>query len=144
VKNNENQRTEPKRLGGITGRGFMPGQSGNPSGRPRTRGLLGTLRVRVSEIGTDGRSIEDRLIDVLLQEALRGRHRLAAVEIIFNRLEGRSTQQIQVADVTKQLRDKSDGELLFHLAHNRWPEEGELLPPVNELDELNGQPKEKE
>jgi hypothetical protein len=58
VKNNENQRNEPKRLGGITGRGFMPGQSGNPSGRPRTRGLLGTLRVKVAEIGTDGRSLE--------------------------------------------------------------------------------------
>jgi len=41
---------------------------------------------------------------VLLHEALRGRHRLAAVEIIFNRLEGRSTRQIQVADVTKELR----------------------------------------
>jgi hypothetical protein len=26
---------EPKMLGGITGKGFMPGVSGNPSGRPR-------------------------------------------------------------------------------------------------------------
>ena len=97
MKNDENQRSDPERLGGITGRGFMPGQSGNPSDRPRTRGLLGTLRVRVSEIESDGRSLEDRLVDVLLQGALRGRHRLAAVEVIFDRLEGRSTQQIQVA-----------------------------------------------
>jgi hypothetical protein len=82
---------------------------------------------------------------VLLQEALRGRNRLAAVEVIFNRLEGRSTQQIQVADVTKQLRDKTDDELRFHLAHNRWPEADELPPPMNEPDEPNGQPeKEKE
>jgi hypothetical protein len=78
------------------------------------------------------------------QEALRGRHRLAAVEIIFNRLEGRSTQQIQVADVTKELRQKSDAELLFHLAHNRWPEEGEALPSVDGQNELDGQSKNEE
>ena len=90
VKNNDDQRSQPKQLGGITGRGFLPGHSGNPNGRPRTRGLLGTLRVRISEVGPDGRSLEDRLIDVLVQEALRGRHRLAAVETIFDRLEGRA------------------------------------------------------
>lgn len=27
--------TTPKLLGGITGKGFMPGKSGNPSGRPK-------------------------------------------------------------------------------------------------------------
>jgi hypothetical protein len=65
--------------------------------------------------------------------------------IPFDRLEGRARQHLDVADVTKELREKSDGELLFHLAHNRWPEEGEALPPVNDLDELNGQTeKEKE
>jgi hypothetical protein len=25
--------------------------------------------------------------------------------------------------------------LRFHLEHDRWPEEGELLPPVNEQNE---------
>jgi hypothetical protein len=32
-----------------------------------------------------------------------------------------------VADVTAQLRDKSDEELQFHLDNNRWPDEAELL-----------------
>ena len=62
-----------------------------------------------------------------MQEALRGRQRLAAVEVIFDRLEGRARQQIEVADVTAELRKKSDEELRFHLAHDRWPEENELL-----------------
>ena len=31
VENN----TETTKLGGITGKGFMPGQSGNPGGRPK-------------------------------------------------------------------------------------------------------------
>jgi hypothetical protein len=127
VEKNDEQRDQPKQLGGITGRGFLPGQSGNPSGRPRTRGLVSALRAKVAEVGPDGRSLEDRLVGVLLQEALGGRHRLAAVEVIFDRLEGRARQQIEVADVTKELRQKSDDELRFHLAHDRWPEADELL-----------------
>jgi hypothetical protein len=127
VEKNVEQRKQTKQLGGITGRGFLPGQSGNPSGRPRTRGLVGALRVKVAEIGPDSRSLEDRLGGVLIQEALRGRQRLASVEVIFDRLEGRARRQIEVADVTAELRRKSDDGLRFYLAHDRWPEESELL-----------------
>jgi hypothetical protein len=133
MEKNVEQREEPKQLGGITGKGFMPGQSGNPSGRPRTRGLVSALRAKVAEVGPDGRSLEERLVGVLLQEALGGRHRLAAVEVIFDRLEGRASQHIEVADVTRELRQKSDDELRFHLAHDRWPEGDELL----DLNRLN-------
>lgn len=42
VANNENS---TKMLGGITGKGFMPGQSGNPSGRPK-----GTLKDYVRKV----------------------------------------------------------------------------------------------
>jgi hypothetical protein len=108
VEKNDEQREEPKQPGGITGRGFLPAQSGNPNGRPRTRGLVNALRAKVAEAGPDGLSLEDRLVGVLLQEALGGRHRLAAVEVIFDRLEGPARQQIEVADVTKELRQKSD------------------------------------
>jgi hypothetical protein len=135
VEKNENQRAEPKQLGGITGRGFVPGQSGNPSGRPRTRGLVSSLRAKMAEVGPDGRSLEERLVGVLIQEALKGRQRLAAVAVIFDRLEGRAHQQIQIADVTKELREKSDDELRFHLAHDRWPDENELLELTNEASE---------
>jgi hypothetical protein len=34
VAKNEDNNERPKMLGGITGKGFMPGQSGNPTGRP--------------------------------------------------------------------------------------------------------------
>ncbi len=49
-------------------------------------------------------------------------------EMIFDRLEGRARQQIEVADVTRQLREKSDDELRFYLEHDRWPEENEIPP----------------
>jgi len=126
VENNPKQRNHQKQLGGITGRGFLPGKSGNPNGRPHAKGLIAALRLKVAEIAADGRSIEEHLIDVVLQEALRGKHRLAAVELIFDRLEGKAHQRLEVADITRQLREKTDEELMFHLQHDRWPSEDEL------------------
>jgi hypothetical protein len=126
VEINVEEHAPPKQLGGVTGRGFLPGQSGNPNGRPRTRGLLSALRAKVAEIGPDGRPLEERLVAVLIEEALKGKHRLAAVELIFDRLEGRARQQIEVADITKELREKSTFELQFYLEHNRWPTDHEL------------------
>src|SRR5215831_498233 len=81
--------------------------SPNPYGRPPTRGLIAALRLKIAEIAPDGRSIEEHLIDVLLQEAFRGKHRLPAVELIFDRLEGRPGQRLEVADITRELREKS-------------------------------------
>jgi hypothetical protein len=124
---NNSKQCEGKQLGGITGRGFLPGKSGNPKGRPHTKGLLTALRNKVSEVDADGQTIESRLVEVLVSEALDGKNRLPAVEIIFDRLEGRSRQRLEVADVTAQLRDKTDEELQFHLDNNRWPDEAELL-----------------
>jgi hypothetical protein len=132
VEKNDEQREEPKQLGGITGRGFLPGRSGNPNGRPRTRGLVNALHAKVSETGTNGLTVEEQFVDVLVHEALRGRHRLAAVEAIFDRLEGRSRQHIRVADITHELRLKSDDELRFHLAHGHWPDDIELEAFSNE------------
>ena len=77
-------------------------------------GLIAALRLKIAEIAPDGRSIDEHLIDVLLQEALRGKHRLPAVEVIFDRLEGRAIQALHVADITRGLREKSDEELRFH------------------------------
>jgi len=92
--NNAKQRRARKQLGGVTGRGFLPGKSGNPKGRPRTTGLLDALKSRVSQTTLDGRTVESLLVEVLIQEALKGRHRLAAITTIFDRLEGKPKQQV--------------------------------------------------
>jgi hypothetical protein len=49
------------------------------------------------------------------------------VEAIFDRLEGRSIQRVDVKDVSADLRGRTDQELQFHLDNNRWPDEAELL-----------------
>jgi len=50
---------------------------------------------------------------------------VSAANEICDRLEGRSRQSIEVADITSEIRNKSDGELLFYLDNNRWPTDEE-------------------
>jgi len=85
MENNLKQRGE-KQLGGVTGRGFLLRQSGNPKGRPHTKGLLSALRSRVAEVDASGRTIEARLVEALVNEALDGKNPLPAVEIIFEQV----------------------------------------------------------
>lgn len=56
-------RTTPKQRGGVTGKGFLPGKSGNPGGRPRSeRSLLQSM------YGEDGEKLYERL-DKLRRDA---------------------------------------------------------------------------
>jgi hypothetical protein len=62
--------------------------------------------------------IAENLVEIACSEGPGAVH---AVSEIADRLEGRSRQQIEVADITAELRNKSDEELRFHLEQNRWP-----------------------
>ncbi len=48
--------TQKKEIGGITGKGFKPGQSGNPKGRPRGRTLLTLVREMLQQ--NEGKPLE--------------------------------------------------------------------------------------
>ena len=51
---------------------------------------------------------------------------VAAAAEIADRCEGRARQSIDLADVSTDLRARSDDELRFYLANGRWPEDDEL------------------
>jgi hypothetical protein len=112
---------EQRRLANLEGHKFKPGESGNPAGRPRTRGLVAALRSAVAETIPDGRTIEQAIADELVNEALRGRRRLPAIAEIFDRLEGKAKQSVDL-DVKERWPGRSIEELDYFALKGRWPE----------------------
>ena len=110
---------------------FKKGSSGNPGGRPRSRLLSEALRTRMAEVKPDdpaGRTYAEVVAENLIEIACtEGPGVVYAASEIADRLEGRSRQQLEFADITAELRNKSDEELRFHLEHGRWPSDEELL-----------------
>ena len=79
-------------LGGVTGRGFVPGQSGNPGGRPKG------LSRRVRElVGDDGTAIADFMYAVMVDEGARTSDSLEAARWLADRGFGRSPQDVELA-----------------------------------------------
>ena len=78
--------------GGITGKGFKPGQSGNPNGRPKgTRSIPDKLKKIGDEEGTlDGKSKLDVIMYKVFQYALEGKP--WAVQFIADRTEGKAKE----------------------------------------------------
>ena len=132
MANNAKQRRNGKLLGGVTGRGFLPGRSGNPLGRPRTTGLLEALRAKMFEIEADGRSVAEHVAEALVDESLRGRQRIAAASLILDRLEGRPPQQLDLNNITGELDHRRDDELRFYLQNSHWPEQRGQYEPSSE------------
>ena len=104
--------------------------SPNPGGRPKSRILSEALRTRLAEVKpgdpagrTYAEVVAENLIEIACSEGPGAVH---AASEIADRLEGRS-QRIEVADITAELRNKSDEELRFHLQYDRWPTTEELL-----------------
>ena len=77
--------------GGVTGRGFQPGQSGNPGGRPK--GL--TKRVR-ELVGDNGEAIAEYMFTVLRDETQRTADRVEAAKWLADRGFGRAVQALDI------------------------------------------------
>lgn len=121
--NNEENNAKQRLRGGITGKGFRPGQSGNPKGRPPTRRLVNALKAALGEVRKDGRTMEQAIAGELVREALRGRRKLAAIAEIFDRIEGKPRQQVDLNDITEEFSGRTDEELLYYAEHGNWPEQ---------------------
>jgi hypothetical protein len=98
VSNNEE--STPKMPGGITGKGFMPGQSGNPSGRPKKK-VITEIYERLLE---DGAFVQD--IELAIRKMVSSGRMVGQLQLkeMTDRVEGKVTQPIE-ADVTVNLAD---------------------------------------
>jgi hypothetical protein len=66
--------------GGVTGKGFMPGQSGNPGGRPK-----GLARATRELVGDDGNKLAEFWFSIMQDETRRDRDRLEASRLLADR-----------------------------------------------------------
>ncbi len=104
VANNEYITASPKLLGGITGKGFMPGQSGNPSGRPKRKPLTDAYAALLDkpippdmarQLKLDESTTYAQVIAMsLVREAVKGKVQAAAE--VADRVEGRVMERVQV------------------------------------------------
>ena len=92
-----------KMEGGITGKGFKKGQSGNPNGRPKgVQSIPDILRKIGDEEGTiDGKSKLDVIMYKVFQFALEGKP--WAVQFIADRTEGKALERVQTQEVHDEL-----------------------------------------
>lgn len=96
-----------KKLGGVTGKGFMPGQSGNPSGRPRRQPITEEYAVLLEEelpkkereaLGLPPGTTWGRAIAVSrMREALRTKGGTLAMKEITDRIEGKVKESIEIS-----------------------------------------------
>lgn len=109
---------EAKRPGGITGKGFRPGVSGNPGGRPKGRSITARLREALESNQLagkplrDGKIVLDLVVEAILAEAAAGNTRM--VKELLDRIEGKVGAAAPEIDAFANLdvRELTDAELL--------------------------------
>ena len=95
-----NAETREKMLGGMTGKGFMPGQSGNPEGRPKKKPITELYE----QILNDPEAVEE--LRLAIRKALKRGQMAMVLQLreMTDRIEGKVTQPI-AADLTVNLAD---------------------------------------
>lgn len=123
---------DPSNGSRLTSRGgqWKKGQSGNPKGvgsLPKTVITI-ELREMLTAVDSKGVTLAHKIADALIRCAIDpdpdvDKTRLVAISEIIDRCEGKAKQQLELNDVTTQLRQRSDADLVFHLEHGYWPED---------------------
>jgi hypothetical protein len=86
-----NAETTEKQLGGVTGKGWMPGQSGNPGGRPKKRLIDECLIEQLEAMDSEQAS---RVAKAILLKAVEGDTK--AAQLVAERTQGKPSQKVEV------------------------------------------------
>ena len=104
-----------KKLGGSSGKGFMPGQSGNPSGRPAV----------VKHIQELARQHTPEAVSALVAALKKPGERVAAADKLLAYGYGRPAQTVTVRQI-KSIEDLSMDELLA-IVNGERPSDGDSI-----------------
>ena len=80
-------------VGGITGKGFKPGQSGNPKGRAKKGNAIADILNELLEKKKDGKTVRTQILEKVTTMALSGDR--WAVEFLADRTEGKALERVQ-------------------------------------------------
>lgn len=105
-----NAKTAGKKPGGVTGKGFMPGRSGNPGGRPKTGIFSEAYRKLLEELEPKQcYTLAEAIARAIVRKALKGDVRAASE--IADRAEGKPPQSLAINAKVNSVQDLSDDEL---------------------------------
>jgi hypothetical protein len=96
--------------------------------RSRSREFSEVLRTKLAELrlgDPEGRTNAEALaINLIELGCSQSRNAVAAIDEIIDRTrtEGQTRQSIEIAEVTRDLRERSDQDLQHFLEHDCWPE----------------------
>ena len=85
-----------KIIGGVTGKGFVAGKSGNYKGRPKKGfAITDILNARGNEIDeATGKTMREKMLDKVYALATKEKPERWAVEFIADRTEGKAVERI--------------------------------------------------
>ena len=84
--------------GGVTGKGWLHGRSGNPTGRPKGPSLTPYLRAELDKPdGDTGRTKGEAVAEKLVELAIGGD--VAALRVLLDRVDGRANDRTESAAV---------------------------------------------
>ena len=97
--------------GGVTGKGFAPGLSGNPNGRPKGQSITSIIRAMLDreDEANPGRTKGEQLATVMVREALAGDVKFA--KMLWERVEGKVPDRVVLSREPSNLRSLSDDDL---------------------------------
>lgn len=81
-----------KKVGGITGKGFLPGQSGNPGGKPKTKPIT-EIYERLLADGANVAAIEETVKTILRKSGMGA---VLQLKEMAERTEGKVSQKVEV------------------------------------------------